>query len=356
MNMPIDQVRETSNSIHNYLLFNFMAIMKGSRLGHKYVLKKNAANYSVTESKQGSELVKYDAKISDGNETLRIEMKTKLVAPGATLQEIKESALLRTSNLFFKDSKWLLVVAKYNRAMRGVYDRGDFITFLSNCEFIIGCGQGYNHKWSTLKSYDKWGVVLRNAEDINSLFDAITNQGTPPPLALTSAPPLLLKSNDSPVAPNKVLTSKVDELIEIYGFNHSQVADILNLSRHEVNATCSTKVVNSSYIRSKKTLNLLVLLHDLHQHKITLLKLRDHLKAPGSIYALLRGPLKILCSQGFITMIKKDGARVNLSEKIISVKHLKDDELFKVSLTTKAFIYAKSSNYKKAKEYVNSLK
>jgi hypothetical protein len=350
MNMPIDQVRETSNSVHNYLLWAFIGIIKGSRLGHKYVLKKNATNYNVTESKQGSELVKYDAKISDGNETLRIEMKTKLVAPNATMQEVKENALLRTSNLFFKGSKWLLIVAKYSRDMRDVYDRGDFITFLSNCEFIIGCGQGYSHKWSTPKNLNQWGMVLRNAENITSLFNAITNQGTPPP-----APPLLLQPrHNSPDDTNQASTNNIDKLVGLYGFNHSQVADILNIPRSQVYRSTALKANYTPM--STKSLYLLVLLDHLHLQTITLEKLRGHVKADEDIRSALRVPLKTLCKYGFITMIKRDGTSVKLSDARINSKHLKDDELFKLSLTTKAFIYAKSSNYKKAKEYVNSLK
>jgi len=349
MNMPIDQVRETSNSVHNYLLWAFIGIIKGSRLGHKYVLKKNATNYNVTESKQGSELVKYDAKISDGNETLRIEMKTKLVAPNATMQEVKENALLRTSNLFFKDSKWLLIVAKYNRSMRDVYDKGDFITFLSNCEFMIACGQGYSHKWSASKSLNEWGMVLRNAEDINSLFDAITNQVTPPP-----APPLLLKSSHSPDDTNQASTNNIDKLVGLYGFNHSQVADILSIPRSQVYRSTTLKANYTPM--STKSLHLLVLLDSLHLQTITLEKLRDHVKSGDDIRSDLRVPLKTLSKYGFITMIKRDSTSVKLSDARIRSKHLRDDELFKLSLTTKAFIYAKSSNYKKAKEYVNSLK
>ena len=266
--------------------------------------------------------------------------------------------------------------------MREIYDRGDFITFLSNCEFIIGCGQGYSHKWSKLKTLNEWGMVLRNAEDINSLFNAITNQGTPQP------PRLLLKSINSSADTNQASinnidepmlpmlnvpsvvnsrlasTSEIDKLINLYGFNLAQVADILSLSREEACQKLSTKKVNVNYLR-KTTVHILALLKVFHQHKITLVRLLqhpliNHLKPNGNINArksLLRMSLGTLCSQGYITMIKEDGSKVNInSQNRIIKKYLKADELFKVSLTTKAFIYAKSSSYKKAKEYVNSLK
>ena len=241
-----DQVRESSNSIHNYLLISFMAILKASTLGHKYIYKKGLNNYYISENNDKTQLHAHDCTISDGKDQLKIEMKTKQ-SSGLNLQYLKENALLRTSHLLFKKSRWLLVVAVYSKELRQKYNQGDMLGFLNGVQFTMCYGYDYEHKWSELKPLNEWGKIIRSADNIESFFNLISRENTRP-----APPPLILLPNDQKVIAHPTLSTKrksptptnlMDDKIKMgkelhdkYGFNKNVIASILgicnsNLSR-----------------------------------------------------------------------------------------------------------------------------
>lgn len=252
-----DQVRESSNSIHNYLLISFMAILKASTLGHKYIYRKGLNNYYISENNDKTQLHAHDCTISDGKDQLKIEMKTKQ-SNGLNLQYLKENALLRTSHLLFKKSRWLLVVAVYSKELRQKYNQGDMLGFLNDVQFTMCYGYDYDHKWTELKPLNQWGKIIREADSINSLFNLISKENTRPRLKLTPYTPPTPKPAPKPTStpslytatpkPRKNLTSeqidkataKAIELHEMYGFNQYALASLVGLSRNTLQTRMST--------------------------------------------------------------------------------------------------------------------
>jgi hypothetical protein len=252
MNMFNDQVRESSNSIHNYLLISFMAILKASTLGHKYIYKKGLNNYYISENNDKTQLHAHDCTISDGKDQLKIEMKTKQ-SNGLNLQYLKENALLRTSHLFFKKSRWLLVVAVYSKELRQSYNEGDMLGFLNDVQFIMAYGNDYEHKWTELKSLNQWGKIIRGAASIESLFNLISKENTRPRLTLTPYIPTPKPTPKPTPTPTPTLplyeptlkprknktTEEIDKALhqaialhKQYGFTTYVLASLVGLSRN----------------------------------------------------------------------------------------------------------------------------
>jgi hypothetical protein len=172
------QVRIKTQRIHDYILFNTVAILKASDLGTFYRIRDKAgitveekSCYYFKETDKESHLLKAcDLIMYKDQDILPIEMKTKLVEEYSFDSEVEAQDSIfgkaaRVDHRLF-NQEFLVVLAMYTRN-----DRQSFNFDSSRVMFYYG--NQYRKEWTSSKTLKQWRPILQPAFNIPSLFNIL---------------------------------------------------------------------------------------------------------------------------------------------------------------------------------------
>lgn len=172
------QVRITTQRIHDYLLFNTLAVLKASDLGTFYELKDNQGNiieekscyYFKETDRQGKSLKTCDMIMYKEEDILPIEMKTKLVDDYSLESEnIARSTIFggaaEVDRRLFKQN-FLVIMGMYTRENRKSFS-------FSDSKIIFYFGDQYRREWTKANKLNDWLPILKPASSVVSLFNIL---------------------------------------------------------------------------------------------------------------------------------------------------------------------------------------
>ena len=335
MTIQNSQYRSISTRIHDYMLYQFLSILKSSNLGQNYIGGGKA--YYFTENRQSGNLSLCDGFLDDGEEFLHIEMKTKIINEykEEILPAIKHYILEQAINKKILNTRFIVIVGLYTDSQRASFNFRD-------SKYILLYGDQGNYSWSKPRSLEYWRRELIYVRDIYSLLTQIKLDSTgTSQIAIPNFKPADLPKDKKSL--DSELITKAKHYLSKYGFTFSVVSELLEVKPHILRRELKDFSYNKNKNIRKNTIELLILI-GYHEGRPFNFKSLSKL-AKLEIYTT-RDYLMSLIQSSFISIHVTDGTKINMSFRRVSQKNISDDQEFSLKLTDKARVFSNTSRFK----------
>ena len=344
MSIKNSQYRSISTRIHDYMLYQFISILKSSSLGQNYIGGGKA--YYFSENRQPGQLSLCDCVLDDGEEFLHIEMKTKIIDEYKhdILAPIKKYILEQAINREILKTKFIVVVGLYTDSQRAAFNFRD-------SKYLILYGDSGNYNWSKPRSLEYWMREFVYVRDICSLFTQIKlDSSGSSQIAIPQ-----IKENEASLPGKKkrarqkkeIDVVRAKELLSKYRFTYNVVGDLLGVNPNLLKKSLKNFNYTPGPCIKAGTISLLIIIGYNEKRSLTF----DSLSSISNVdIFILRDRVMSLIKSEFILMKIKNGSKLNTSIRRVSSKDISDDQEFSFTLTPKAHIF---SNTKRFKELLN---
>ena len=336
MTIKNSQYRSISTRIHDYMLYQFMSILKSSNLGQNYIGGGKA--YYFSENRKSGKLSLCDGFLDDGEEFLHIEMKTKIIDEyrEEILPPIKHYILEQAINKEILNTKFIVIVGLYTDSQRASFNFRD-------SKYLLLYGDSGNYSWSKPRSLEYWRREFIYVRDICSLLTQIKLDSTgSSQIAIPQFKPVDHLPKDKKSLDSESITKAKHYLTE-YGFSLSVVSELVGVT----NNTLRKELKDFSYNKNKNirrnTIELLILI-GYNEGK------RFNFKSLSKLAKLeihkIRDYLMSLIQSSFITIHVTDGTKINMTFRRVSQRNISDDQEFSLKLTDKARVFSNTNRFK----------
>lgn len=335
MSIKNSQYRSISTRIHDYMLYQFLSILKSSNLGQNYIGGGKA--YYFSENRRAGKLSLCDGFLDDGEEFLHIEMKTKIIDEykEEILPPIKHYILEQAINKEILNTKFIVVVGLYTDSQRASFNFRD-------SKYLLLYGDSGNYSWSKPRSLEYWRREFIYVRDICSLLTQIKLDSTgSSQIAIPQFKPADLPKDKADT--DSTLITKAKHYLAEYGFTLSIVSELLEVKPHILRRELKDFSYNKNKGIRRNTIELLILIGYNEGRRFNFKSLSK--LANLEIYTA-RDYLMSLIQSSFITIHVTDGTKINMSFRRVSQKNISDDQEFSLKLTDKARLFSNTNRFK----------